>query len=951
MPRRLAGLCAALASTLALASAAGAQLVINEIDYDQIGTDAAEFVELYNPGALPVPLAGYTLDLVNGSGGGASVYQSYDLSPGVMIAAGDFFVVCANSATVANCDLDVSPETNMIQNGSPDAVALVLGGSTIVDTVSYEGDTGAPYTEGTGTTAADSNTVEGSLIRCPDGLDTNVNDDDFDFTATITPGLPNCGGGGPAVSISDVSAAEGDSGTTSFIFTISVTGSPAGTVTFEATVNDGTATVADGDYVDQNDVPLSIVPPATSVDFTVEVNGDTNVEPDETFTVTLANIVNADPGDVTGTGTIQNDDVVVTPIHDIQGDGSASPLVGQVVTTVGIVTAARSNGFFLQTPDAQADADPMTSEAIFVFTSSAPTVASGDEAQVTGTVSEYVPSADPQQPPLTELGNPGLGIVVLGSGQPLPSPIPLTPTDPDPTGDFDQLERLEAMRVSVATLRVVAPTLGSISETQATATTNGIFFGVVDPVARPFREAGVQLPDLLPPGSPPNVPRFDTNPEVLRVDSDGQVPPPVWAPLDVAVGGTVSGLQGVLDYAFRTYTILPDPVAAVTAAGAAISPATAPGPGDLTVASFNVQRFFDTVNDPTTSDPVLTPEAFERRISKLSLAVRDFLHLPDVVAVQEVENLTTLDALGTRIGLDAVANGMPDPEYVAYLVEGNDIGGIDVGFLVRGAALPGSPAVDRIENPVVTQIGALEELIDPDPAQPNALLNDRPPLVLEAVANFDSGISLPFTVIVVHQRSLSGIASEDPEGSCCGWTTVGERVRAKRLQQGEFVAAEIQARQTSTDVDERNVLVLGDFNAYEVNDGFVDVIGLVAGTPAPDDETVVPGDGTSPVSPALTLIEDQIGERYSFTFDGDAQQLDHALATGALAALATPTGDHARIDADFPVVSRQLDGTAERASDHDPLLVRLQPVAWSPGDVFRGDFESGDTRWWSATVP
>src|SRR5215510_2184003 len=59
-------------------------------------------------------------------------------------------------------------------------------------------------------------------------------------------------------------------------------------------------------------------------------------------------------------------------IHDIQGSGSVSPFVGQAVTTTGVVTAIKSNGFFLQTPDAQIDNDPKTSEGIFVFTSSAP---------------------------------------------------------------------------------------------------------------------------------------------------------------------------------------------------------------------------------------------------------------------------------------------------------------------------------------------------------------------------------------------------------------------------------------------------------------------------------------------------------------------------------------------------------------------------------------------------
>ena len=161
-------------------------LVINEIDYDQPGTDAAEFVEIFNHGTAATDLTGWTLDLVNGNGG--AVYLSIDLS-GYTLAAGDYFVVCGDAANVANCDLDVSPDTNLIQNGAPDAVALSFNG-TLIDAVSYEGDTAVPYTEGSGVGLAD-NGVDGSISRCPNGVDTDQNNVDFTFTGTSTPGAEN----------------------------------------------------------------------------------------------------------------------------------------------------------------------------------------------------------------------------------------------------------------------------------------------------------------------------------------------------------------------------------------------------------------------------------------------------------------------------------------------------------------------------------------------------------------------------------------------------------------------------------------------------------------------------------------------------------------------------------------------------------------------------------------
>ena len=126
---------------------------------------------------------------MNGSGG--AVYGTFDL-PAVSLAGGDYYVICANAATVPNCDLDVDPNTDRIQNGSPDGIRLLLAGAT-VDALSYEGDT-LGSTEGTGTTAADSNSEAGiGLSRCADGADTDNNNADFTVKA-ITPGATNaCG--------------------------------------------------------------------------------------------------------------------------------------------------------------------------------------------------------------------------------------------------------------------------------------------------------------------------------------------------------------------------------------------------------------------------------------------------------------------------------------------------------------------------------------------------------------------------------------------------------------------------------------------------------------------------------------------------------------------------------------------------------------------------------------
>ena len=160
-------------------------LVINEIDYDQPSTDTAEFIELKNVSGMPINLDLFSIVLVNGAN--QTTYNTIDL-PDVFLDPGEYYVICGDSANVSNCDLDVTPDTNLIQNGAPDSVALMKIGF-LVDSVSYEGDTG--YTEVSGVGLEDVyNLNDASISRCPDGIDTNYNNVDFS-QQTSTPGTEN----------------------------------------------------------------------------------------------------------------------------------------------------------------------------------------------------------------------------------------------------------------------------------------------------------------------------------------------------------------------------------------------------------------------------------------------------------------------------------------------------------------------------------------------------------------------------------------------------------------------------------------------------------------------------------------------------------------------------------------------------------------------------------------
>ena len=588
------------------------------------------------------------------------------------------------------------------------------------------------------------------------------------------------------------------------------------------------------------------------------------------------------------------------PIHDVQGPGAESPRAGQTVTTTGIVTGVKTNGFFLQAPDSEADSDPATSEGVFVFTSSAPPAAAvvGNRVRVNGTVLEYRPSADPTSPPLTEIaGNPSVSF--LSSGNPLPTPATLAAPDLTPSSSLDALERHEGMRVRVDALVVVAPTDGTVDEAAATARSNGLLWGVLPGIPRPFREAGADPGVPLPAGSPCCVPRHDGNPERLRVDTDGLLGA---APLDAAVGATLQGLVGPLDYGSRAFTLLPETAPAATG-GATARAVPAPRTDEITIGFLNLERFFDDV--PSGAGPTLGAEAWAARLRKASLVIRSFLRSPDVLTVAEVESLPVLQALAEKVRADAAAAGETDPGYRAFLEEGNDVGGIDVGFLV-GAGI-------RVVS--VVQEGKSATYADPTTGGA-ATLNDRPPLVLSARVAAPDGSESPVTVVVNHLRSLIDVEAD---------TSAGRRARAKRQAQAEFLAdllSRLQAAGPGVPI-----LAVGDFNAFEVSDGLVDVVGTARGAPAPANEVAVSrsADLLDPDFLDLAAVDGFLlpAERYSYSFAGSAQLIDHALASRVAAARVTGLA-MARIGADFPEAWRGDASRPERLTDHDGLVVRLR---------------------------
>ncbi len=241
-------------------------------------------------------------------------------------------------------------------------------------------------------------------------------------------------------------------------------------------------------------------------------------------------------------------------------------------------------------------------------------------------------------------------------------------------------------------------------------------------------------------------------------------------------------------------------------------PMPATGERQFSIAAANIETFVDDEDDPNIREDVATTEAFQRRIGKVSMAVRDDLQFPDVFAVIEAENLNVLKKLAARINADAVASGKADPKYEAYLFDGNDGRGIDCGFLVKST---------RVSVVSAKQFGKSERFKNPVTGN-NDILNDRPPIMLElTIRDPRSGQPFAFTIVNNHLKSLRGV--DDPKD--------GQAVRTKKKFQAEFLAKWVNDRQ-KTNPNER-ILLVGDFNAFQFNDGLVDQTGTIIGKPTP----------------------------------------------------------------------------------------------------------------------
>jgi uncharacterized protein len=586
-----------------------------------------------------------------------------------------------------------------------------------------------------------------------------------------------------------------------------------------------------------------------------------------------------------------------TPINVIQGDGDISPRNKATVSTRGIVTAIVKKGFYIQTPDAEIDKSSKTSEGIFVFTKDEPPAEAvvGNLVQVSGTVDEYRPNNDKYSLRLTQITRPRVQLV--SKNNPLPAPFVLTAVDIDPKGAVNQMERFEGMRVKITSMTACAGTGGRVDDKTGIAFTDGTFFGVLTGVSRPMKEAGLDVLRVIADKLPQTFPAFDTNPEMLKVDSNAQIGA---KQIHVSAGTTIKNLIGVIDYA-KTYTLLIDANSSPAVEKMKVAvPGIPAKEREVLVSSFNLENFFDDEkNSENIEEESITPKnIFDGRLNKASMIIRNYMMMPDVIGLIEVENLKVLKKLADKINADAVSEKQINPEYEAYLEEGNDVRGIDVGILVRKS---------KVKVVEVKQLG--KDAVFTAPDKQSYPLFDRPSLLAKLeYADAKLGKPFEFTFVINHLKSYSGIDDEK----------TGSRTRLKKRLQAEWLANFV-AERAKANATERLILS-GDFNAYQFNDGYNDVIGILKGSP--DINALEPS--KTPINTGLFNLVDflQANQKYSYVFAGNAQTIDHMLVNEAASVRSLKFG-YVRVDADFPLIYYNDASRPERLSDHDPALLYL----------------------------
>jgi hypothetical protein len=601
---------------------------------------------------------------------------------------------------------------------------------------------------------------------------------------------------------------------------------------------------------------------------------------------------------------------VFTPIPDIQGAGASAAITGNV-TTQGIVVgdfegpiASGIQGVYLQ--DAAGDADPATSDGIFVFTGNNNNgLDAGDLVRVTGYARERfsqttINGTNSDSSAVTNIFNCGTTGSVSETDVTLPFASATAP------------ERFEGMLVRLPQSLVVGEYF------------NYDRFGEVvlalplPGESRPFTGTAIDEP-----GAPANARTLANSLSRITLDDGLGIQQPSFTrhPNGSAFtlvnrfrgGDTVTNTIGVLGFDFSVYRIQPTQPADYSETNPRPA-APEPVGGSLQVAAMNTLNFFLTLDYPT-GDPLDNKcgpaqnvecrgadadqaTEFTRQRDKLLQALGGLN--ADVIGLNELENTTGVDPIGDPLngilaGLNAMTSVGPY-DYINTGVIGTDA--IRVGMIYKPSE--------------VTPIGTFKVLTSA--VDPRFIDTRSRPALAQTFEENATGER--FTVIVNHLKSKgSACLPDDPDiGDGQGNCNQTRKAAAQALV--DWAASD------PTGSGDPDFLIMGDLNSYAKEDP-IDAIKAGA-----DDTAGTADDWTN-------LIEQFIGQyAYSFVFDGQAGYLDHALSNASMTGQVTGAAEwHINadepdlIDYDTSFKSTTQDGIyfadAYRSSDHDPVLVGL----------------------------
>ncbi|MFF3611249.1 endonuclease/exonuclease/phosphatase family protein [Streptomyces sp. NPDC002580] len=572
-------------------------------------------------------------------------------------------------------------------------------------------------------------------------------------------------------------------------------------------------------------------------------------------------------------------------IHDIQGTTRTSPLAGAKVTDVsGIVTGVRtygsSKGFWLQDPTP--DADPATSEGVFVFTSSAPKVAVGDAVTVAGTVSEFVPGGvSTGNQSVTEITKPTVTVVSSGNAVPAATVVDARSV-PDvyaPAGDtaasgsvngltleptkyaLDRYESLEGMNVQVTDTRVVTAT-DPYTELWVT----------VKPRENATHRGGSVYGSYT-----------SQNTGRLQIQSLGATADFPAANVGDKLAGTTAG---PLDYnQFGGYTLVANQLGTLQKGGLERETTHRQARGELAVATYNVENL-----DPGDA-------TFEAHAS----AIVNNLKSPDIVSLEEIQDDNgatddgTVSAARTVQKLIAAISAAGGPAYDWRSVDPvNDQDGGEPGGNIRQVFLFNPERVsftDRAGGDSTTAVGVTKVrgkaqlTASPgrvDPAN-EAWKSSRKPLAGEFVFRGHTVF-----VIANHLNSKGG-----DQGLTSQYQPPARSSEVQRHAQATAVNAfvdEILKAQKNADV-----IALGDINDFEFS----------------DTAKILEGDGE--LWSAIKSLPKS--ERYTYDYQGNAQVLDQILVSPSIRRGCDLEYDSVHINSEF----------SDQISDHDPQVLRFRP--------------------------